>query len=394
MEKDFENNLILDEIFNVFNISQNNYFNIQIIKQLDNLKQALKNKKFPSNIDLNILNNEINNINKEITYSEKINQLEILPEFYSKLINLKEMDKSKSFYATRIKRIMEEYNLEKSISLSYIKNKYKELFNQDISIMTISRVLRFHLGMHYRKTIIKNPKLQKDKYILMSYGFIIGIIRAIESKLNIIFIDECGFQLENSNLKMWRKNGEEILGGPENNLKKRINLILAINKKEILLAHYYKNETVTSKEFLAFLKDLRNTISKKEMDRSILILDNATYHCSKDIKKYAKDEKIRILFNVPYKSTFNAIELCFHLIKNKIYKEINANISKLENRINFLINDEDINKNIKKLYLKTIYNYKEFYENNIEKLRTIEKKKNFLNKKRKLKKKKGTKLKK
>lgn len=388
MDANLGDNNSLKEIFNVFNISENTFFNIKMTQQINNLKESLKLNSIPNNNDINTLNNEINNIIREIKFSEDKNNLQVLPQFYTKLQNLKEIDKGNSLYALRVKRIIEEYNSEKSISLSYIKNKYKVLFGKDISLMTVSRILRFHLGLHYRKTIVKNPKLLKNNYILMSYGFIIGIIKAITSKLRLVYIDECGFQLENSNLRMWRKNGEEITGGGQTNLKNRINLILAIDQKEILLGHYYKNNTISSTEFLEFMKDLKSTITQQKIGKTVFILDNATYHCSKEIRKFAKKEKLKILFNVPYKSNFNAIELCFHLIKNRLYKEINTNIDLLANKISFLINDDEINKNIKKLYLKTLINYKDFYENNKEKIKNLRENNKFLQKKRKIKKKK------
>jgi len=50
--------------------------------------------------------------------------------------------------------------------------------------MIISRVIHFH------KTVIKNPNLFKENYIIMGYSFLLGIIMAIKNKLNIIFFDD------------------------------------------------------------------------------------------------------------------------------------------------------------------------------------------------------------
>ena len=60
--------------------------------------------------------------------------------------------------------------------------------------------------------------------------------------------------INNNNLFMWRKDRELIIGGPKIDIKKRINLILAINKNEVILGHYYKNDTISTKEFLDFIK--------------------------------------------------------------------------------------------------------------------------------------------
>ena len=167
---------------------------------------------------------------------------------------------------------------------------------------------------------------------------------------------------------MWRKNNQEITGGSKHNIKKRINQILAIDNSEILIGHYYKNQTISSTEFLCFLEDLIKTINEKKIYDFIFILDNATYHLSDDIKEFAQLQKLKFLFNLPYKSQFNAIEMVFHLIKNILYKEINISFDGSCERINLLINDNDINNNVKKVYLKTIKIYNEYYIKNISKI--------------------------
>lgn len=376
------------QIFNIFDINDDCYFNIQVKNQINNLINEIKNENFPKDTYINILSDEIEKIKNEIKELDNSNFLEILPFFYNKLINLKEISRAESEYGLKIKKIYDEYNGKKTITLKYIKNKYKELYSKDISIMTISRIMRFHLGIHYRKTIYKNPNLSTIKYILMAYCFIIGVTKSIELNLNLVYIDECGFFLENNNLKYWRKNGEEITGGAKNNNKGKINLILAINKNEIILGHYYKNETISSNEFLIFIKDLIETIGVEKVNKTIFFLDNASYHLSNEIKKYVKNNKLKFFFNVPYKSNFNTIELCFHLMKNQLYKEIHNKINDLAERIRILIDDKDINKNIRKIYLKTLETYREFYMTNFDKLKSNDIfEKNFLNKKRKRKKK-------
>lgn len=235
--------------------------------------------------------------------------------------------------------------------------------------MTISRILRHHLKMHFRKTTIKNPKLLKENYILMEYAFLIGIIKAVEEKLNLIYIDETGFQNDNNNLYLWRKNNEQIYGGSESDKKKRINLILAIEETEIIIGHYYNNETINTSDFKSFMAELIDKIRDEKAQNSIFIMDNASYHISKEIRKFYKEKRLKILFNCPYKSEFNSIELVFNLIKSKLNKEIFKTQKEYITRIEFLINDKAINNNIKKIYKKTFEKYLEFYINNMENLK-------------------------
>lgn len=209
------------EIFKLSDININSFFCIQITKQINYLKDEIKGRNLLNDNDISILNQEINNYETLINTNEGKNVSKILTIFYDAISNLNEIPKQNSDYAKKIKKIIDEYKGPKTITLKYIKDTYKEFYNKDISLITISRILRFHLGFQYRKTKIKNSKLEDINYIIMSYGFIKGIIKAIDLKFNIIYIDECGFQLENNNLRIWRRPGDEIIGGAIKDLKKK-----------------------------------------------------------------------------------------------------------------------------------------------------------------------------
>ena len=49
---------------------------------------------------------------------------------------------------------------------------YEKEYSKKISLMSVSRILRNNLKIHYRKTVIKNPKLKEDKYIIMTFLFL------------------------------------------------------------------------------------------------------------------------------------------------------------------------------------------------------------------------------
>lgn len=373
------------EIFNVSDICENSFFFLQVNKNVNEFyNNVILDKKIPNQEHINILKEEFHNVELEILEDNKEEKLiKILPDFYMAIDGLKEIPKENSLYAKRIKSILIQYSDKKVITLKIIKMKYEIIYKEKISLITISRILRFHLGLHYNKTILKNPKLDENNYLLMGYSFIIGIIKAIESKLNIIFIDETGFEIVNNHLYMWRKKGEQITGGPKKEIKKRINLILAMDKKEIIYGQYYRNTSIGSNEFIDFIKEIISKIGREKIENSLFVMDNASYHLSKKVKSVARKEKLKFLLNVPYKSQFNAIELVFHLIKNNLNKEIYDNNNDFLKRIVNLIDDEKINGDIRKTYIKTIKEYIEFYENYKDKIKDIKINTKFIKKKRK-----------
>ena len=152
---------------------------------------------------------------------------------------MKIIDRSDTPYAKKIKAIIEEERKQsnKAISLFKIQKRYKEMYNIDISLSTISRVLRRHLNLHFRRVKQKDPRLNKKNYKFMKIIFLKGLMRGIKENLNIIFIDETGCFMVNDNYKDWVHKNEELLKGAENNLKHKYNIIMGISLEKII---YYK----------------------------------------------------------------------------------------------------------------------------------------------------------
>jgi len=63
------------------------------------------------------------------------------------------------------------------------------------------------------------------------------------------------------------------------------------------------------------MKDLASKDIKKEYT---YFLDNASVHHSKDLKLLACEEKLHILYNVPYNSNKNPVEYVFSVLRKHI----------------------------------------------------------------------------
>ena len=217
----------------------------------------------------------------------------------------------------------------------------------------------------------------------MNFIFLKAICRCIRLGLKLVYIDETGFSLNNTNLRMWRKSKEEILKGPKQDSHQKINLIMAIDNQQIIYGQYYNNETVNSEEFLDFLSELLKRLNKNEIQNCVFVLDNAKYHITDKIKKFAKENQLKFLFTIPYKSQFNCIEYAFNLMKIDIHNTMITTKKELEKKIIELIDDETINSKIRKIYIYTLEKYLKFLledslEYNVEEIG-----KKLLNKKRK-----------
>ena len=56
----------------------------------------------------------------------------------------------------------------------------------------------------------------------MIFKYLKTISRSLSKGLKFIFIDETGFVLENTNMKIFRRADDEILEGSKNNIKKKL----------------------------------------------------------------------------------------------------------------------------------------------------------------------------
>ena len=294
---------------------------------------------------------------KNVKNKESIN---ILPVFYDSLNNISYPDLRKTMYSINISNILNIIKKNNELpTLKKIAKIYKDTYNKTISISTISRILKNNLGMRYLRTVVKNPKLNEYNYLFMSFVFIKGLIRSIQFGLNIIFLDETGFMLENNNFYCWREKNVEFYGGSKKNLKKKLNLILGVDKSKII-AKYFSYENIDQNNFIEFITILSSNLGDERKKNSIIIMDNAAYHKTADVIKTFKKNKLKVLTIPPYKSSFNMTELTFRFLKNRTYKNLYNTIEEMKNEIINILEGDELEKALVKLYRETLDKYKYF----------------------------------
>ena len=119
---------------------------------------------------------------------------------------------------------------------------------------TVNDIIRNKLGYTFRKTKVKNNKINNSENILITCTFLKIISRCIYLGYKIIYVDESGFTNKNNNYYTWKKNDEEIYFNYENN--KKFSLIMAVDESSVL---YYKinDFSTNSSRFLEFMQELK-----------------------------------------------------------------------------------------------------------------------------------------
>ena len=347
--------------FNISNFNVNHYY-LFIVTRYNNLLKGIKNLDSikPNKEEVDMIEEEISNCICNNPNKKDLKVISIMPNFYNVFKEMKKLDCKSSEYAKNISNILNYLkNKNEPITLKKIAERYNYFYKIKISISTISRILKKHLNIRFLKTVAKNPKLEEKNYMIMSFVFLRCIIRSLELKLNLLFVDETGFLLENNNYFSWRNPDEEIYKGPKTKTKERLNLILCVSNSKVITKKFTKNP-VDSKVFIEFLNDLFKELSEEEKTKTIIVMDNATFHISRDVVNFFKNNKLKGLTICPYRSSFNMIELTFRYVKNIIYKNVYSNLNDLQEDVIKILESKKLKMTLINLYKETLQKYKIF----------------------------------
>ena len=196
--------------------------------------------------------------------------------------------------------------------------------------------------------------------ILISFAFIKIIARCLKLKFNIIYCDETSLQNNNNNYYCWRRSEESFFSnlGP----KKRRNLIMAVNDDSVL--YYQINDDSTNEErFFLFMQKLEEIILEKKLTPYVIVLDNLSCHKTKKLIELYSSKKMNILFNTPYLSSFNSIELCFRNIKRLLYTKIYNSIEELIDEVKKYLKEKNFIDGLKSNFSQTLEKYLLFHDN-------------------------------
>ena len=106
-------------------------------------------------------------------------------------------------------------------------------------------------------------------------------------------------------------------------------------------------------------------LSDDDKKITVLIMDNLSSHLTKELFEFYYQKKMKVVFNVPYLSKFNMIELCFRAIKNKTYKKLFKNKKELQNEIQLYIENDYLKNILPKFYREKLNNYLDYINNNL-----------------------------
>ena len=165
---------------------------------------------------------------------------------------------------------------------------------------------------------------------------------------DIISIDETGIIVKRKNDYAWSKSGQKCIINEPNNYELRYSMCMAINKDKIISYRLTKGG-YNGRKYRNFLI---NRVIGKTNNKGIL-MDNASIHKTKELKKELLTKKIKVIYNVPYHPEFNPIEYLFNTLKSEIKNKYVCNYKQLNYCINnfiLKINETGLSKYFEKSY--------------------------------------------
>lgn len=345
----------------IYDLSKSKSF-INNINNKNTMKLKPKEKNFLIDEIKNI--EEIYEINEKDKYIDiGLKDLQSINEFFS--INSKK-DELIEWVETKIN----ENQSRDKISSRKLSKLYYEEKGKKISKTAIHYILKNKLKLKYLTTKIKNSKINLANSVLMCHCFIKIISRAIGLGFKILFLDESAILSKNNNFKCWRKSDENIFSNVAK--IKRSNLLLIVSKDDVI---FYKINRVSTNEnsFLDFLKESLLEIQKKNFEKYIIVLDNLSCHKTPKIYNFFIENKVNVVFNCPYISQFNCVELCFRRIKRLLYMNLYESLDLAEIEVKNLLNSKEIKNTLIKNYKETLQIYLSFsLKNEFKNLNNLE----------------------
>ena len=246
--------------------------------------------------------------------------------------------------------IIKSIDINNNFSIKNIKKNIKNKYIISLSKSTIYNVLHKH-NLTYKKIKIKtNPLKPENEYNLKKNlkNNIQQIINNNNDDINnLASYDEMSIYINDVPKKGWSEKGTDCIIINKNNSIKPLRLTLGM----CITKNNYCDFTLTygslkSDKFTNFI----NKVKINTNNKLTFFLDNASIHRSAKFKKYATDNKIKLIYNVPYHSHLNPIEYIFSLLRREL---LNGDTSSLTN-IGLII--ANFKKNLNKNITENIFN--------------------------------------
>lgn len=201
-------------------------------------------------------------------------------------------------------------------TLGIVRSLLKKAKGVDLSKSGVSRLLR-HLGLSPQVPVYRSYKQDPkalDRYLKETFPEVRRLARRTGAE--IYFVDEAAVRSDAHRGTTWGKEGETLVVEDSGD-RFGMNMISAVSPRGDMRFATFEGR-MNSARFIRFLKKLRKDAGR----RIIVILDNAGYHKSGAVKRFAVDTKgeVTLEYLPPYAPELNPDEQVWNQAKARLSK--------------------------------------------------------------------------
>lgn len=191
-------------------------------------------------------------------------------------------------------------------------------FGKRVSERSIGRTLR---SIGWTRTTVRRIAQQRDADLRDYYLHRIAQYKSYQ----LVFVDESGCDRRAGYRRWgWSPKGCSPVQVTKFGRGKRWHILPAYAQDGILLRQIYQGSTDTDL-FEHFIARLLHHCGRFPEPKSVIVMDNASWHHSEKIQQMCKDAGVVIEFLPPYSPDFNPIEEYFSVLKKFIKKNWHDN---------------------------------------------------------------------
>lgn len=147
---------------------------------------------------------------------------------------------------------------------------------------------------------------------------------------DLVSVDECAVYLNCNRQLAWYRRGPKLRVRDGNNASRvKVSLILAVHPTHGIIHHRAICGSYNKVEFATFLRELHTHLPAC-LQNPHLVMDNVSFHKSKEIVTLYEKFNMKAIYVPPYTSEWNPVERVFHMVKSKFRSTITAQL--LEDR--------------------------------------------------------------
>lgn len=192
-------------------------------------------------------------------------------------------------------------------------------FNRPISYKKVYTYLTKVLQYSYKRNRYKGKAACESGQPIVKHKVCMALLGFMQHGKNIIYLDESGFGLDTHAEYGYARRGMRSFR--VGNLKsQRLNLIMAITNKNVF-AYQIRKGSHNEHSFISFILDITRKlyeVDSHQISNTVLFLDNARFHRSTLAMKLLRLLPFTTIFNAPFWSELNPIEMVFGIIKRRI----------------------------------------------------------------------------